>query len=497
MAKVNNQYKNALITGTSVESYQIKKVLGAGGFGITYLVVDTNLHKQFAIKEYLPHQIAVREDKTNVIPKSNNFENMYTHGIDRFLKEARNLAQFNHLNIVKVLRFFQANRTAYFVMEYVKGSDLASHLSQRHGLLDEKELLSIIHPLLEALKTIHTRKLYHRDIKPENIYMKNNRVPLLIDFGSARYDYGVASHDPTIILTPGYAPFEQYKSGRDQGPWTDLYAIGAVMYKCLFGETPPPATDRAYAMLEDLPDPYIPARKRSRGKYHETLLHSIDWALNQKVSNRPQSAKEFQSVLGEIETTSQKANQRISDREYNQAFEYKKLVEQDSSPIDSNINFDIKKNERENNVKQKDGNIDIASRGARFGAAFIDGLIFLIPTILMLMSFIKNISSLGTIGLVISVILSIIQIVLLSAEGQTMGKKALKIKIVKIETGGNGGFVTNVLIRGVVNGIISIFLIYYIVDIMFIFRKNIRCIHDLIAGTCVINDYQVESKNGS
>lgn len=290
--------RNALSPGVRVNYYQILEVLGSGGFGITYRVKHISKGKEFALKEFMPNQIAVRSGEFDVIPKSREFEKHYKYGINRFLKEAAILAKFNHLNIVKVFDLFKSNRTAYFLMEYVQGQDLNQYLLQEK-LMSEQKLLSIVLPLLEALKTIHRKKLYHRDIKPDNIYLAQNRVPVLIDFGAARFDYVVASHSLTVILTEGYAPFEQYQTGKKQGPWTDLYALGAVMYKCLFGIIPPAALIRVQSIQETDIDPYIPAIECGRSLFSKPLLQALDWALQINIEHRPQNAAVFQRFLGD------------------------------------------------------------------------------------------------------------------------------------------------------------------------------------------------------
>ncbi|MEN8219898.1 MAG: serine/threonine protein kinase [Pseudomonadota bacterium] len=267
-----------------LNEYQIKSVLGKpGGFGITYLATDTHLHQSVAIKEYLPSDFAIREGVCTVFVKSSSDEESFQWGLKCFTDEARILAKFNHNNIVKVLRFFEANGTAYMVMEYQEGKSLVDYLKQRR--ITEKELLTIVLPLLNGLEEVHKVGLSHRDIKPSNIYIRSSdNSPVLLDFGSARYTIGRKTRSITSIVTPGYAPLEQYDTEmKNQGAWTDIYALGAVMYYAINGEAPPAATSRVNK------DPMIPAVKLGKGHYNNRLLKSIDWALQLSQEDRPQT----------------------------------------------------------------------------------------------------------------------------------------------------------------------------------------------------------------
>ena len=296
---MSQEYLNALSIGSRLNEYTIDDVLGAGGFGITYLVTDVNLNRKFVIKEYFPTDIAVRQDQISIQPKTSRQQTIYQQGIDRFLKEAQNLAAFDHPNIVKVNRFFQANETAYFVMEYAEGNSLEFHLRTKNRPLAQDELLDIINPILDALKVIHKTGLFHRDIKPGNILLTKNGIPVLIDFGAARYALSQASQNPTAVLTPGYAPFEQYhESSVKQGPWTDIYAIGATMYRCITGADPLPSVTRAGARIDGEQDPLVPISDYMTGKdYNKLVLQAIDWALRIKTLDRPQDVEHFQEVL--------------------------------------------------------------------------------------------------------------------------------------------------------------------------------------------------------
>ena len=201
-------HKSALRSGYRLAEYTIESVLGHGGFGITYLARDTSLGAQVAIKEYLPHEIANRENKTQVLPNpSRGAVRDYQFGLKNFVKEARALARFKHPNIVRVLRFLEANGTAYMVMEYEEGQSLADYLKRNGPRLDEQTLLKVFIPILNGLHAVHEAEMLHLDIKPENIYLRKDGSPMLIDFGSARQG---AVHLQKVALTQGYAPMEQY-----------------------------------------------------------------------------------------------------------------------------------------------------------------------------------------------------------------------------------------------------------------------------------------------
>lgn len=184
------QHRNALPRGFKLFEYQIESVLGKpGGFGITYLATDSHLRQSVAIKEYLPTDFAIREGVSTVYVRSSSYEESFDWGLKCFIEEARVLAKFNHPNIVRVSRFFEAHGTAYMVMEYQKGQSLTDYLKQQR-VLTEDELLAIVLPLLEGLKEIHLAGFLHRDIKPNNIYIREDKTPVLLDFGSARYAVG-------------------------------------------------------------------------------------------------------------------------------------------------------------------------------------------------------------------------------------------------------------------------------------------------------------------
>ena len=226
--------------------YLVGRSLGHGGFGIVYLGWDMNLQLRVAIKEYLPGDYATRSpDRASVAPYSGPSGEYFEYGLAKFLDEGRAIARFNdHPGIVPVLNFFKANGTGYLVMSYIPGRTLKEHLIARGGRLPYREALAIAMPVMDTLRAVHEVGLLHRDISPDNIYISNSRQVKLLDFGAARLALGDKSKSLSVILKAGYAPKEQYQTKGNQGPWTDVYALGATIYRSLTGQIPPEALDR-------------------------------------------------------------------------------------------------------------------------------------------------------------------------------------------------------------------------------------------------------------
>lgn len=297
-------HRNSLKIGHQLHWYRVETILGQGGFGITYLAHDLNLDQKVAIKEYLPIELAVREQDFSVHPVSEDRGEKFTWGLDRFISEARTLNKFKHPNIVRVLNVFEANNTAYMVMEYEHGESLQAILTQRKTM-EEAELINILIPILGGLQKVHESGFIHRDIKPANIFIRKDDSPVLLDFGSARQALGVATQTLTSLVSPGYAPFEQYYSKSDQqGPWTDIYGLGATVYRAVAGVAPMDAVDRSRTILKGGRDTFVPVAEIGRGRYSERFLLAIDHALQFKEEDRPQSVQEWQrdfSVAGAVE----------------------------------------------------------------------------------------------------------------------------------------------------------------------------------------------------
>ena len=286
-----NVSPGALPSGWPLNEYRIESLLGGGGFGLTYLAHDTLLDCKVAIKEFLPTDIALRGEGQRVVPRAGPAVEMFEQGLRRFLDESRALANFRHPHIVRVSRFFEANGSAYMVMDYEQGRPLNQWVRERGGRVDRATLLAIVRPLLEGLQVIHDGGFLHRDIKPPNICIRDDGAPVLLDFGAARR-YHDTEHTLTAIVTPGFAPFEQYHSHGNQGPWTDIYSLAAVMYWLVTGQRPIESAARVQN------DPLIPAsRLADASVYGASLLRAIDWGLEPHDSRRPRSVADFRRVF--------------------------------------------------------------------------------------------------------------------------------------------------------------------------------------------------------
>ena len=285
------EHLNALPSGYQLEEYKFERVLGAGGFGITYLAHEKTLKRKVAIKEFLPRDIAMRGDGgVTIHPVSSSDLEDYEYGLERFRDEARTLVSFRHPNIVAVHRLLEANNTAYLVMEYEEGDSLFEIL-ERDRTLTEIEVKEILFPLLDGLDRVHMAGFLHRDIKPANIYVRHDGSPVLIDFGAARQAIGERSRSITAIVSTGYAPMEQYSVHGKQGAYSDLYALAATAYKALTGNRPPDAVQRVAN------DPYTPAVIAGQGNADVAFLEAIDWALVMDAEVRPQSVGAWLTAL--------------------------------------------------------------------------------------------------------------------------------------------------------------------------------------------------------
>lgn len=272
-------------------NYIIGKVLGRGGFGITYLGFDTTLEIRVAIKEFLPNIFAERASGSGEVRPLDGFADNFDYGLDRFLGEARTLAKFQeHPNIVTVVNFFRANGTGYLVMTYIEGITLMRRVEQANGRISVDEVQGILRGVLEALRDVHRVGLLHRDISPDNIFLTSHGQVKLMDFGAARYAVRERTQNLTILLKSGFAPEEQYRTNGKQGAWTDIYAVGATFYRALTGVTPPPSIDR----LRE--DDLIPL-----SRFNLTLPPNLEAALTRSLAvlaeDRIRSAEELLAML--------------------------------------------------------------------------------------------------------------------------------------------------------------------------------------------------------
>ncbi|MBF0184618.1 MAG: SUMF1/EgtB/PvdO family nonheme iron enzyme [Magnetococcales bacterium] len=311
-------YTDALAPGTRLLWFEIVKVLGKGGFGITYLGRDTQQEQWVAIKEYLPSAYASRLNEMEVVANSPSDQRTFEWGLDRFLREAQIVAQFRHPSIVRVINFFRSGNTAYMVMEYVEGEGL-DRILRRSKTVDEVNLKRMLVPLLEGLEVLHKADYIHRDLKPPNIFIrKENGLPVILDFGSARQAVAGRGEKMTSLLSMGYSPYEQYDStGNRQGPWSDLYAMGGVLYRAITGQRPLEASIRIAARLRNAPDPLPSAEEMGRGRYSLEFLRAVDWALRILETERPQSVASWRSALlgnqGQEATAPLSAGARCAD----------------------------------------------------------------------------------------------------------------------------------------------------------------------------------------
>ncbi len=282
----------ALPPGTRLGDYRLDAMIGHGGFGITYRAFDTQLAKVVAIKEYLPLECAIRHSDGAVVPRGARLIEDFTWGRERFLDEARALARFRHPHIVPVLRYFEANDTAYTVMEFEDGKNVAELLREPGRRLPTDDVRRLANGLLSGLGAVHAQGFLHRDIKPANIIIRRDGVPVLVDFGAARQAMGGRTRSLTSVLTPQYAPIEQYALDGKQGPWSDIYSAAAVLYHAIAGQTPPDAAARVGR------DPYRPLAETEGDRFEPTFLAAIDRAMAFAPDDRPQSVEAWSALFG-------------------------------------------------------------------------------------------------------------------------------------------------------------------------------------------------------
>ncbi|MBD9659099.1 serine/threonine-protein kinase [Pantoea sp. PNT03] len=293
MSANENHTPNALPAGYRFNEFEIKEVIGGGGFGIVYRAWDHQLERTIAIKEYMPVSLAVRAADMSLELRGERFHKLFTAGRNSFIQEARLLARFNHPGLLHVLRFWEENGTAYMGTLYYSGMTLKEWQITSPDSIDESWIRRLLPPLFGAIDTIHAAGYLHRDISLDNIQIQENQLPVLLDFGSARKEIGNLSDETEIMLKPGFAPIEQYSEEGEieQGPWTDIYALGAVLHNLITGHAPPVSVVRC------IEDNYQPLVERKPEGYSLPLLHAIDCALAMKPADRPQSIDAFASLI--------------------------------------------------------------------------------------------------------------------------------------------------------------------------------------------------------
>ena len=307
----DSDHKLALQLGQQLDEYRLVRVLGAGGFGVTYLAEHIQAGNRVAIKEYLPNELAVREGDT-VHPKSAADREGFAWGLARFLDEARTLARFEHRNVVRVQRYFEANNTAYLVMDYEDGASLGELLKE-HGTLSEAQLRRVLMPIVDGLRAVHAAGFLHRDIKPDNIFVRrSDESPVLLDFGAARQALGHRSRSLTGVITAGYSPPEQYESDGNQGPWTDVYALSALCSKAITGTTPVDVLDRQREVFRHRrADPLPRLADNPPEGYSRSFLEAVDWGLRLSEEDRPQTLDEW---VARLESPAASTSDRVAPR---------------------------------------------------------------------------------------------------------------------------------------------------------------------------------------
>ncbi len=291
---------DTLKPGTRLGEFEIERVLGIGGFGIVYLAFDHALERRVALKEYMPLTLAARRNGSRIVARTKEHAKTFGIGLNSFVNEARLLARFDQPALVKVYRFWEDNGTAYMVMPFYEGMTLGHTRAAMPAPPAEAWLLEMADAMLGALESLHRERVYHRDVAPDNILVQTNGAPVLLDFGAARHVIGDRTQSLTAILKPNFAPIEQYADAGPlrQGPWSDIYSLGAVLHFCLIGRAPVPATQR---VLRD----ELPSLRALRAeliaadgtRYSERFLQAIDAALNVLPENRPQDATDLRARL--------------------------------------------------------------------------------------------------------------------------------------------------------------------------------------------------------
>ena len=284
---------NGLAPDTQIREYHLQGVLGEGGFGIVYRAYDTGLDRTVAIKEYMPCALASRgvSHQIQVIPQHRE---AFEAGLRSFLNEARLLAKFSHPALVHVYRFFEENGTAYMVMRYYEGQTFRAFLLGQQQSMNEQWLKAMLTPILDGLEMLHAADCYHRDIAPDNVFLSVSGMPVLLDFGAARRIIGDMTQALTTVLKPGFAPIEQYADdgAMPQGAWTDIYQLGAMLYRAITGKVP------ATSVARMINDPIRELTPTQYPGYSAQFLRGVHQALSVRPADRPQSISEFKSLLG-------------------------------------------------------------------------------------------------------------------------------------------------------------------------------------------------------
>lgn len=288
----NNQTRHELPPGTMLDCYRVEKKIGSGGFSLIYLAEDEDSGGEVVIKEFMPKKFARRDESFRVIPFDEQAADNLNRGRSLFFQEVAALSALRHPNVVAVRGFFLANRTAYLIMEYYRGKNLATYIKQRQGDLSTSFILRVFIPILDAVNMIHSKQYLHLDIKPNNIHLCAGNEPILLDFGAVhQITENSAQRRGGQVITAGYSPVEQYYQGGVIGPWSDVYAIGASIRACIEARAPITAIER------HANDTMIPAVKALKDRYPDYLLECIDWSMEMDSQKRPQHAGELLAAI--------------------------------------------------------------------------------------------------------------------------------------------------------------------------------------------------------
>jgi serine/threonine protein kinase len=286
--------ENCLPIGTRLKDFEITGVLGEGGFGIVYLAFDRALRRTIAIKEFMPSVLAMRGENGAVIVRAERHAKTFRSGLKGFINEARLLAQFDHPALVKVFRYWEQNGTAYTAMQYYEGRTIKDIVATSPELVTQAWCMKMLGQVLQALEMLYTMQIVHRDVSPDNIIVQDSGEAVLLDFGSAREIIGDMTRAVTVILKPGYAPVEQYANDTslEQGPYTDIYALCAVIYFAITRKAP------ASSIARMVQDPMVPLTTLAPRGYKLAFLAAIDQGLAVLAEDRPRSIAAFRTSLG-------------------------------------------------------------------------------------------------------------------------------------------------------------------------------------------------------
>jgi serine/threonine protein kinase len=427
----------ALPQGTHLHEFIIERVLGSGGFGITYLASDTSLGRQVVIKENLPTQFVWRETATGTVrPRhtSGGDTDDFEWSMKNFLREAETLATLDHPGIVRVLRKFEANGTAYFVMPFVQGvafDQLIAQRQEKNQPFNEEELRGLLERMLDALGYLHDRGIYHRDIKPANLLITMGGIPTLIDFGSARQR--LSERSMTVIESAGYTPFEQLQSRGNVGPWSDLYALGCTLCKAITGVTPPKAADR---MISD-PWTGLAADNPALSPFSDWFLQAIDRSMAVNPSQRWQDARQWREFLnGDASGNETSFRQFESPPPHSQATAAVPVyAAQTSNPYQSPTSIDNPAAPAMKSFQQyiPTSNDDQVRPWVRLWARTIDVFLFAIITGYIFAIIAPDILAMPelALGIMFTLCYNFVEPAMLSAWGTTPGKALLRIAVRK------------------------------------------------------------------